>query len=203
MTGRCAATSGDGKCALAGLTSAVRSRRRRLLRHGHSFGCDASPINGIRRAQLVVSGPGARMYADSDSFLDPNSDPDLDLDSDPRAWCLLCNSRASLCYCTTSARSVAGRIWSRLYAVVHIHARSSLSQHKLFIAVKARLQHMNQGRSRRSGRSGHGLTTFSATKCFYYSLPPFIVIAQPPTPPYDSTLPLHGRTTFQKPTTTL
>jgi len=27
-----------------------------------------------------------------------------------------------------------------------------------------------QGRSRRTGRSGHGLTTFSATKFFYYSL---------------------------------
>ena len=35
--------------------------------------------------------------------------------------------------------------------------------------------------SRRSGRSGHGLTTFSATKFFYYSLP-FKVIAQLPAP---------------------
>ena len=53
-----------------------------------------------------------------------------------------------------------------------------------------------QGRSR---RSGHGLTTFSATNFFYYTLP-FKVIAHPP---YDSTSALHGRTTFQKLTTTL
>jgi len=46
-----------------------------------------------------------------------------------------------------------------------------------------------QGRSRRSGRSGHSLTTFSATKFFYYSSP-FKVIAQPP-PPYDITSTLH------------
>jgi len=45
----------------------------------------------------------------------------------------------------------------------------------------------------------HGLTTFSATKFFYYSLP-FKVITHHP---HDSTSALYGRTTFQKPTTTL
>ena len=40
---------------------------------------------------------------------------------------------------------------------------------------------VNQGRSRRSGRSGHVLATFSATNFFYYSLP-FKVIAQLPPP---------------------
>ena len=49
-----------------------------------------------------------------------------------------------------------------------------------------------QGRSRWSGWSGHGLTTFSAT-FFYYCLP-FKVTAPPP---YDSTLALHGRTLGQ------
>ena len=38
---------------------------------------------------------------------------------------------------------------------------------------------VNQGRSRRSGRSGHVLATISATNFFYYSLP-FKVIAQLP-----------------------
>ena len=47
-----------------------------------------------------------------------------------------------------------------------------------------------------------GLTTFSATNFFYYSLP-FKVIDQRTPPPYDSTSALHGLTTFQKPTTTL
>ena len=47
--------------------------------------------------------------------------------------------------------------------------------HRVFISCWPE----TQGRSRQSGRSGHGLTTFSATKFFYYSLP-FKVTAQPP-----------------------
>ena len=52
----------------------------------------------------------------------------------------------------------------------------------------------------RSRPSGHGLTTFSATKIFLYSLPFW---SHSPASRYDSTSALHGRTTFQKPTTTL
>jgi len=50
-----------------------------------------------------------------------------------------------------------------------------------------------------SRQSGHGLTTFSATN-FFFTILCLLVTAQPP---YDSTLALHGRTTFQQPTTTL
>jgi len=53
-----------------------------------------------------------------------------------------------------------------------------------------------------AGPAMDGLTTFSATNFFYYSLP-FKVIDQRTPPPYDSTSALHGLTTFQKPTTTL
>ena len=66
-----------------------------------------------------------------------------------------------------------------------------------------------QVRSRRSGRSGHGLTTFSATNffftihCLLKSSVYFRITLSGHPPPYDSTSALHGWTTFQKPTMTL